>query len=879
MSVPPSDSPTRTLLPAEPAHPATVSIPPRNDGSHLQTATQPPPESIHYTKPFEGPDSPTSFPTPDDRYVLMSFIARGGMGEVWVAKDRVLNRDVALKLLRDDLATRKFSASRFIEEARITGKLQHPSIPPIHDLGTLRDGRPFIAMKLIKDGRTLSDLLANDTLDVAERLRIFEDVCHAVSFAHDRRVIHRDLKPGNVMVGSFNEVQVMDWGLAKVLGEASLVPDSHSPAEQQTQPPVSVIESDRDPSSHTKAGSLLGTPAYMPPEQAKGEVARTDVFALGAMLCELLTGQPPYWATTSAEIQALAVIGQIGPAFERLDTCGADAELIALAKRCLQTNPDDRPFDAKQVANAVTAYRDGVEDRLRRAERERAAAEAKAAEEVNTRREADARRRVQLWLAAAAATLVLGIGVAAWWTDHQANEQRRIEAEKQAEVDRLEAQRVADADRAKIEREQRAVRNVEAIGSLLDEVNAALKADDAEKAAIPFALAEKRAAEGNAEAVAGRIVRAREDLAMLRMLDTADDKLWTAEDYKTKATRSAIAWEAAFKSYGIDPMKTPVEESTRRVNDSVLRERLILTLDLWWLFWKQDGSRRPPELRKLILAIDPDSYRNEFRTAHDRGDASWFDSIASDPRLLNQPPRFAAVIGHMNKMRSADRERVLRPALERNPGNFTLILSMITALESEAPYRLETSTQQLRWAQAAVSVRPNSKVAWRSLGRAYWDKGQIEDAVRCYKRAVRLDPNDYNSHSQLSAVMLRKHDPEAALEAADRALAINSEYAYAHSARGSVLQRMNRFEEAEAAFDRAIELETKNGYENHTFFNNRGYARYTRGNLVGAIADFKAALRVKRDFQLADTNLDLMLELRKNGRPLEPAPPPREVKP
>src|SRR5437868_6054053 len=130
MSVPPSDSPTRTIVPCEPGR---VSAPLEPPSDH--TATHAPPESLHFTKPFEGPDSPTDCPAPDDRYVLASFIARGGMGEVGIARDRVLNREVARQMLREDLKNTSFSASRFIEEARITGKLSHPGIPPIHDLG------------------------------------------------------------------------------------------------------------------------------------------------------------------------------------------------------------------------------------------------------------------------------------------------------------------------------------------------------------------------------------------------------------------------------------------------------------------------------------------------------------------------------------------------------------------------------------------------------------------------------------------------------------------------------------------------------------------------------------------------------------------------
>jgi serine/threonine protein kinase len=172
-----------------------------------------------------APDSPAPAvaPTPPEstqRYTLGPEIARGGMGAVYRATDTAFAREVAVKVLLDKYAPTSGTARRFHDEARITGQLQHPNIPAVHDLGTLPDGRPFLAMKLIK-GETLDDLLKARTGPADDRGRfvaVFEQVCQAVAYAHAHKVIHRDLKPGNVMVGAFGEVQVMDWGLAKVLG-------------------------------------------------------------------------------------------------------------------------------------------------------------------------------------------------------------------------------------------------------------------------------------------------------------------------------------------------------------------------------------------------------------------------------------------------------------------------------------------------------------------------------------------------------------------------------------------------------------------------------------------------------------------------------------
>lgn len=275
------------------------------------------------------------------KYALVRTLGRGGMATVYLAQDQELDREVALKVL-DLPDTSGDLAKRMLREAKIVARLEHPGIVPIHDVGILPDKRVFYTMKHVKGDRL--DQFAPTNLP--ERLRVFQQICQAVGFAHARGVIHRDLKPQNVMVGGFGEVLVMDWGLAKVLNQTEEFPsDKASAVHQKADVPL------------TEHGSILGTPAYMAPEQASGENTklneRTDVFALGAILYFLLTGFAPFPDSSNASIDRNRLI----PPRKRDRKIARSIEGVCL--KAMAYRQEDRYANALELANDVVRYLDG----------------------------------------------------------------------------------------------------------------------------------------------------------------------------------------------------------------------------------------------------------------------------------------------------------------------------------------------------------------------------------------------------------------------------------------------------------------------------------------------------------------------------------------
>lgn len=293
------------------------------------------------------------------KYRLIRELGHGGMGTVYLAEDSDLDREVAIKVLSSE-ADESALSHRMVREAQIIARLEHPGIVPVHDVGTLADGRVFYAMKLVR-GERLDEYTAN-VVSLKERLRKFQAACDAVSFAHAHGVIHRDLKPQNIMIGAFGEVLVLDWGVAKILPQA-IIDRGDSEAETlrfMSRADTNVPQA-KEHADDTMRGTIIGTAKYMSPEQERGEIneldQRSDVYSLGAILYFLLTNRSPATvrpreanAKVSKAAEAVCLKAMSAAAAERYDSA---AQLAGDVARLLNDEP-------------VAAYRENWFEKVRR---------------------------------------------------------------------------------------------------------------------------------------------------------------------------------------------------------------------------------------------------------------------------------------------------------------------------------------------------------------------------------------------------------------------------------------------------------------------------------------------------------------------------------
>jgi serine/threonine-protein kinase len=291
------------------------------------------------------------------RFTVLRVHQQGGLGRLMIAQDQELNREIALKEILPALADSEDNRRRFIREAEITGALEHPGIVPVYSLGEFPDGRPYYAMRLVRgvDLRTAISDFFDRSLGVAERqlefrqlLARFIDVCQAIHYAHNRGVIHRDVKPGNIMLGDYGETLVIDWGLAKTLD------DHHSEADFEVP---AVSPSNRAASDRTQAGRIVGTTQYMSPEQAEGRIDRlstaSDIYGLGATLYHILCGAPPF-SGDEVDVVLRVQQGRFPRPRDRMKLVPRPLEAICL--KAMARKPQDRYLTSRDLATDIERY-------------------------------------------------------------------------------------------------------------------------------------------------------------------------------------------------------------------------------------------------------------------------------------------------------------------------------------------------------------------------------------------------------------------------------------------------------------------------------------------------------------------------------------------
>lgn len=781
-------------------------------------------------------------PASAGRYTLRAEIARGGMGVVVRAVDPAFDRDLAVKVMLADPRRRPELVRRFQEEARITGRLQHPGIPPVHDQGHLEDGRPFFSMKLI-EGRTLEDLLTEreNTGDVSRLIGIFEQVCQTLAYAHSRGVIHRDLKPANVMVGAFGEVQVMDWGLAKHLGfRESDAGDWESDAGDRK----STCETD----GITQSGAALGTLRFMPPEQARGEIERlneqSDVFGLGALLCTVLTGRPPFASASAASNLRAAIEGDLTEAFDRLDRCGADAEIVKLAKKCLAAEQSDRPQHAGEVAQAVSTYLEGVQEKLRLAEVERAEAQVKAVEE---------KRRRKWTLAAAAAVVLLlvgGVAGAFWYQETRNQESLR------------QTREIADSLSTMKQARERAEVLTEDLPLRRQHLDTAQK----EKTHLEQALARLRAGEyygvlQQFEMESAQLDQAEADHRLLTAYEHLDNQrvIFDTRQTRRQFEKDLDEFLKALNDYC--DLNSSAEEGAAfvRSRPRAMQRRLRHVLHV--CFAESCQSKRPiaERLRAVLDLVDGDSaWRRNVRKAILTDDV---DRLAELARQTEESLRDATVLYLVSQRLVPLRKRIefLQHGQREFPQDFWINHELAQSLKRETGMRYVEHPEHkkklindaTRFYAVAAVLRPNNFKVLLNYGAGLQISGRFQEALDVWRKAEKLNPEYAEIHYDIGVALLSLGDKVGARNAFTKSIECRADFSKAHYNKAFVNQQLGNLTEAGEGYKKAVELDGK------YCLNSLGLGtwRYRQGDVDGAIEDFKKAIELHPRFQEAYSSL------------------------
>ncbi len=773
------------------------------------------------------------------RYRVLRPHARGGLGEVFVAEDTELHREVALKQIHPGHADDPDSRSRFLLEAEVCGRLEHPGVVPVYGLGTDDRGRPCYAMRLI-EGETLQEAIkrfhAGDgrgetgarRLALRQLLTRFVAVCQAVAYAHSRGVIHRDLKPSNAMLGKYGETLVVDWGLAKVVGRAE--GDAAG-----ARPPLQLSGAD---GLATEVGATLGTPAYMSPERASGRLdllgPATDVYGLGATLYHLLTGQPPVQGDSAGEVLGKAARAEWPtPRRVNADVPGA---LEAVCLRAMSPRPQDRYATAQELAADVERWLADEPVEVYR-------------EPWRARAGRWARRHKALTTAAIAALLValLALGTGAWLLERQAADMRLAVEAALADAARLQARARWPEARA-----------------VLDQAG-------------------RHLGDGGPADLRARLGRARADLDLVARLDAVRLERSALVRGKMDYAGADRGYAAAFTEAGLGRVGDDPAAVARRVASSAVRDALVAALDDWAMCLRKGDRRR--WVLEVARRADPDTWRDRLRDERTWDDRGALARLARDVPAERLTTPLLVVLG---SLLGADAEGLLRAGQRRHPGDFWLNVALGNALEEKKPaqavayfraalaVRPEAASihfnlgnvlrQQDRLAEAtdayrdALALAPDYGPAHNNLGETLLAQGRTPDAVAELRRTVALLPRDVRAHHNLGLALRRHGQPKDAEAAYRRALRVDPKFAPADCDLGVVLREQGRLDDALAAVRKAVKL----GPREPRFHHNLGDVLRALGRLADAEAAYRKVIELTP--KAASGRFALGLTLRAQGR-------------
>jgi serine/threonine protein kinase/tetratricopeptide (TPR) repeat protein len=869
----------------------------------------------NWSGPTAGTSSAASSRSPnapraEDRYRLIDNFAHGGLGNIWLAEDTSIHRQIAFKELLPKALKNRSVVERFMEEAQITGQLEHPCIVPIYDVGYQENGTPFYAMKLLKGGNMEQAIEAMHALPLGstERqlaftrlLRQFMAVCQAVGFAHDKGVLHRDLKPLNVMLGEFGETLVLDWGLAKVLevsGQHEITTDSSGQIDK-TDPNASVdagtmIESQasaasvgstksyttaasaatkaavtsaggmqtrtteagsllrrqvatdaRTAGSQTMMGQIMGTPAYMPPEQAQGLIdqldARSDIYSLGGILYKLLTNLSPVPRGKAQEVLMKVISGQIIPPREVDPTI--PPPLDAICRKAMALKPNDRYAKALELASdveawlsdePVSAYADPWWERFRRWRK----------------------RHRTLVFSSSAAVVVLLLGGLAWTT----LEARRIESL------RLAAQSKVDEARTATEQSELAQANsllTEALGQVQAEPRLTLLRDriqsDLDNLSRLQAIAERE-----------RLAELRNKVA--RLLDDAQSASDTDQDDTQARTHLTEAVTLLANEESLAELRRDVQSRLDHVNQVLAQQSEVLAAKAQLAKFQdaveqvrvfggnvsgEDSIDDLREARQHALAalelfeIDleqPDQFDARLRLLGPEAIQTWkagllelLVTIAQSETSLvlrDEPPTVAAAA-----QRSLERlQQAESLGLSSRPVGLLKADLLATLGQADAAQKLLASAEQLP---------AETRLDHYWLAERARKLRQFPQAISHLQDALRVAPDDFWSLNLMGTCHLNQGQPAAAAANFTACIARRPNLVWPYLARALAFADQGQYENAHRDLDRALELTPRS----YAVPLNRGFVFLLQKKYDDAKTDFAAAAELRPDLAAPHLNM------------------------